>query len=337
MMRSASLDRQANVEQEQNVSATPDDTPGYAECAVMSLSDLVSPGRPRHVLLTHRPWMDAYCSLDAGELSFRLAASRSHTEGFDMWLWCLALYRAAMNKTYRLTDDRTDAESGGRNHNSELLRLNLLGLAGGNIKLAMDAALAGYYSGCLALERHMIETWRRSAYARLHPEDIWRWYPVELWPQGVEPAKNRRDQRACVMPTWPPSAVEIAAVINARGDEHDKRFLPKAERGFAFLNAHAHPTLEGASQTWDATDPGRSVFGPTFDEDRCGWCLHWGLFAGLILLFEVARFAYQGEEWVSELTDFANAAAAWGLRHQEQLATECTGKADRPDDDTPAH
>ena len=89
-------------------------------------------------------------------------------------MWCLALYRAAFSHAYTFTDDRESEGTRGTLHKSEVFRLEILGLAGGNIKLAMDAALAGYYSGCMALERHMLETWRRSAYARLHPEDIWR-------------------------------------------------------------------------------------------------------------------------------------------------------------------
>src|SRR5687768_6303696 len=165
------------------MSDTPDATPGYALCAEMTLSEMITPITPRHVLWTQRSRMNAYCSLDAGELSFRLAGVSAETKGFDLWLWCLALYRAAMSHPYTLTDDRIDEETPGPIHRSEEFRLNILGLAGSNIKLAIDAALAGYYNGCFALERHMLETWCRSAYARLGPEDIWRWYPVQFWPK----------------------------------------------------------------------------------------------------------------------------------------------------------
>lgn len=296
------------------MSAVPDETPGYEMCAAMSLAEILDSNKPRLVLVTNRAWMDAYCSLDAGELSFRLAAVRAQTEGFNLWLWCLALYRAAMSHSYTFTDDRESTETGGTLHKSEVFRLDLLGLAGGNIKLAMDAALAGYYSGCMALERHMLETWRRSAYARLHPEDIWRWFPTDVWPAGIVPAESKKQRDAeGKMPTWEPTAHEIAEVINARGDDFDRAFLPKMERGFKYLNAHSHPTLEGATQTWDPDDDARRVFGPTFSDIHCRRCLHWGLIAGVMLLWELARLKFQGDEWIAELGDFTNAARVWDL------------------------
>lgn len=303
------------------MSDIPDKTPGYAMCAEMSVSEMLSHDRPRFVLVTQRAWMNAYCSLDAGELSFRLGGIRAETEGFDLWLWCLALYRAAMSHTYTLTDDRIDEQTHGPIYRSEEFRLNILGLAGGNVKLAMDAALAGYYNGCLALERHMLETWRRSAYARLHNLDIWRWFPTNVWPEGMIPAQSRKKKPADgEMPTWPPEATEIAAIVNAHGDEFDKRFLQKVKRGFGFLNAHVHPTLEGASQMWRDGNPYQHVFGPTFDDRLCAWSVHWGLFAGVILLWEVARLKFQGDVWVAELGELSNAIARWGLSHSEHLA-----------------
>jgi hypothetical protein len=305
------------------VSDTPDPTPGYAECAAMTDSEMIDPGKPRHVLLTHRPWMNAYCSLDAGELSFRLGAVRAHDEGFNLWLWCLALYRAAMSHSYTFTNDHESEETRGTLHKSEVFRLEILGLAGGNIKLAPDAALAGYYSGCMALERHMLETWRRSAYARLHPEDIWRWFPADIWPDEVVPAPSRKKKEAAgKMPTWPPEASEIADIINCRGDEQDKAFLPKMESGFAYLNSHSHPTLEGATQTWHPDDDGRRVFGPTFSDIHCVRCLHWGLSAGLILLWEVSRLKVQGEAWVNEFGEWTKAFGAWDQSHSEPDAVD---------------
>jgi hypothetical protein len=174
------------------VSDAPDETPGYAMCAAMSDLELATIEQPRHVLVTRRPWMDAYCSF---------------------WLWGLALYRAAMNQHYTLTNDGFKDGIIGPQYRSEEYRLNLLGLAGGSIKLAMDAALAGYYNSCMALERHMLETWSRSVYTRLHPEDIWRFFPVKVWPKGNSPMADKDDFGPGKMPTWPPTASTIAKVI----------------------------------------------------------------------------------------------------------------------------
>jgi hypothetical protein len=86
-------------------------------------------------------------------------------------------------------------------------------------------------------------------------------------------------------------------------------------RGFRYLNAHVHPTLEGASEMWEGGNPNRHVFGSTFNPYWCGWSLHWGLFAAMILLWEVGRFAPKGETWNAELNEFSDAAGRWGLSH----------------------
>lgn len=302
-----------------------DETEGYARCTRMTVVEMIDRGKPRHVLITRRSWMNAYCSLDAGELSFRLGAVSAQTEGFNLWLWCLALCRAAMSRSYTFTDARQSEETRGTLHKSEVFRLDILGLAGGNIKLAMDAALAGYYSGCMALERHMLETWRRSVYARLHPEDVWRWFPTDIWLDDVVPAATKRKKDAeGKMPTWPPEAQEIASIVGSRGSELDKKLLPMMERGFAYLNSHSHPLLEGATQTWDQNNDSRRIFGPTFSDIHCVRCLRWGLFAGVILLHELATFEGQSDAWVSELRALRQDIGAWQVTHQDP---------DQPDED----
>lgn len=76
------------------------------------------------------------------------------------------------------------------------------------------------------------------AYARLHPSDVWRWFPEELRPDILStPAKH-------------PSAKDIRILIERKGDELDQQILKHVEVGFDKLNSHAHPTLEGATQTW---------------------------------------------------------------------------------------
>lgn len=130
------------------------DEPGqqpYRFCKGKSISEMLAPANPRHVVVGPRPWMGA-----------------------------LALYHSAFSHPYTLGTQPRETYA------SAVFRLNLLGLAGGNITLALDAALASYYSGCMALERHALDTWRRAAYGRLHPKDIWRWIPRNLWPDDEE-------------------------------------------------------------------------------------------------------------------------------------------------------
>ncbi|MFN8591677.1 MAG: hypothetical protein U0031_09485 [Thermomicrobiales bacterium] len=290
--------------------------PNYRWCEGKSISEMMGPTHPRYVVETARPWMEAYCSLDEGELQHRTGAVLRHGEGFAYWMAILALYRAAFTGVHDLS-----SEPPGERRISAEFRLDLLALAGGNVKLALDACLAGYYSGCMALERHMLETWRRVVYSRLHPEDIWRWLPLRDWPKGMLPAAKPKEVQEGKMPTFPPSAKEIAAVIDERGDGDDNGFLPKMEAGFAYLNHHSHPTIEGAAQTWALDGSGNRFFGPTLNDLYAVRSLEWGLFAGLILLTEVGRMLPRGgsENWHSQLDLLKVEAARWGIAQKERF------------------
>ena len=284
----------------------------YRFCAGKSINEMMAPTHPRHVLLTHRPWMEAYCSLDEGELQHRSAAVLAHGDGFALWMGVLSLYHAAFTHPY--TFDTKPRET----YASALFRLDLLGLAGGNIKLAMDAALAGYYSACMGLERHMLETWRRVAYARLHPKDVWCWVPRSVWPTDVQPASDSLSAKQGGMPTSIPKADQIADTITTLGDDVDRMFLAKVRAGFDSLSDHSHPSFAGATQTWQPSDLQRRNFGPTYQESLALRCLDWGLVASAMLLTEVGRLAPQGASWDAQLDQLKVDSARWGLAIRDQ-------------------
>jgi hypothetical protein len=281
----------------------------YQWCAGKSVNEMMAPGHPRSVLETNRPWMEAYCSLDEGELQHRLVAVRAHDDGFALWMGLLAQCRFAFSHPY--TFNTRPQES----YVSAVYRLELLGLAGGNIKLALDAALAGYYSGCMAIERHMLETWRRSAYMRLHPTDIWRWIPRGTWPAGVRPASDTLSVEHGGMPTRMPKADQIAAVINDSGVDDDQVYLKIVQTGMEYLNEHAHPSFEGASQTRDPNDLQRRYFGPAYVESLALDSLKWGLIAGVILLAEIGHLTDQGSAWNAQLSVLESEVHRWGSEH----------------------
>ena len=278
----------------------------YRFCEGKSVAEMLAPATPRHVVVGPVPWMAAYCSLDEGELQHRAASVAAHADGFGLWMGMLALTRAAFSRTYDLRGEPT------REHNVAVFRLDLLGLAGGNLKPALDAALAGYYNTCFMLERTMLETWRRSAYARLHPQDVWRWLPQDRWPDGVLPVSDTLSTEQGGMPTNAPRADRIGNVISDLGDDEDRGFLAIVGRGFGYLSGHSHPTLEGATQTWDPHGTERRYFGPTYSEPHAIRCLRWGLLAGGMLLREVNLLAAQGDTWVAAFSDVMDQAARWG-------------------------
>jgi hypothetical protein len=250
--------------------------------------------------------MEAYCSLEEGELQHRTASVLDQAEGFGLWTGVLALYHAAFARTYSFS--ATSREE----YASAVFRLDLLGLAGGNVKLALDAALAGYYSGSMALQRHLLETWRRSAYARLHHKDIWRWVPRSAWPSDVAPASDTFSVAQGGMPTSLPDAKQIATTINEHGDDADRSFVAMVRNGFDYLSDHSHPSLIGARQTWDPSDPLRRYLGPTYNPSLATTSLQWGLRAGCALLTEVSRLAPQGDDWDHHFELLKNEIVSWG-------------------------
>lgn len=269
------------------------------------LGDFLVPSNPRLVVVTHRRWMEPYHSLEEAERTERFRAGHWHSPALVMWLRQIGLFCAAFSRGYDWS-----SEPNREAKQSAVFRLDLLGLAGGNSKLALDAMMAGYYSGCLALERHMLETWRRVAYARLCTEDIWRWYPQDMWPDDVKPTPEGK------MATKHPNANEIGKVIEDRGTDRDKAYLPKVQGGFDSLNDHVHPTVEGATQTWSLDGPNHRVFGPTYSDLHCRRCLKWGLSAGAMLLEEIALIGPQGEDWLAELGDVEQGLGEWLRVHQ---------------------
>lgn len=279
------------------MSRTPGDVGPPLACSPEIFAELQAHSSPRVVVATEWRWMEAYGQLDEAELQFRRRPAEEHPDALAAWLRQIALFRLAFtNRTYDWRQE-TDRERAQAVH----LRLDLLGLAATNSKLALDALLGGYYSGCMAIERHMLESWRRAAYARVHPEDIWRWYPKETWPDDVLLGPK-------ILPAKVPSAVDIATAIQERGNDLDKMFLPNVGRGIKALNAHSHPTIEGASHLWDVQDPDRRYFGPLYGDSHCRRCLKWGLFAGTILLAEIREMAHLGDTWNTEFQELMTAA-----------------------------
>lgn len=298
--------------------------PGYDWCAGRSISEMMGSFEPRFVLKGPRYWMEAYCSLDEGELQHRTASVVDHGEGFGLWMGVLALHHAALTHPYSFSAASREEYA------SAVFRLDLLGLAGGNVKLALDAALAGYYSGSMALLRHLLETWRRSAYARLRHRDIWRWVPRSAWPKDVLPASNTLSVEQGGMPTSNPSAKQIAELINDLGDDADRNFVVMVRNGFDYLSDHSHPSLIGARQMWDPNDPLRRYFGPTYTEPLAVMTLRWGLRAGVALLSEVQRLAPQGHDWDDHFKMLNREIARWDQVYDSTEGDEKRNGAEAP-------
>jgi len=117
------------------------------------LKDLLVPPVPRLVVVTHRGWMEPYHALEQGELGSRLQAAREFYPAFELWLRALALYRSAFDGAFDWGENLPVETV-----RALYVRADLLGLAGGSSKPALDALLAGYYWIAFGQIRNLLET-----------------------------------------------------------------------------------------------------------------------------------------------------------------------------------
>lgn len=101
------------------------------------IADLLFPARPRLVVVTRRAWMTPYFQLEESALGILLETARAHGEALTLWLRQLGLFQKALTHAYNPPGvDRETWQSVG-------FRLDFIGLAAANSKLALDAMLAG--------------------------------------------------------------------------------------------------------------------------------------------------------------------------------------------------
>lgn len=164
-------------------------------------------------------------------------------------------------------------------------RSELLGLALGNSKAALDMALAGYYSASYSLIRHLLETWEHVAFIRLDPDTAMAWYQQ----------KGEQSQ-------WKFEPRDKPRRARLRREKTLKSDLEIVERTWEKMCQGAHPTGEGLVQTM-GEGAGRHVLGATFQQNMALLALDSGILASQLLLTELYRLIPQDEKWVHQLAD----------------------------------
>src|SRR5688572_4256965 len=90
------------------------------------------------------------------EAKYTAIALAELPDGIALWYRYLTLFDRTLRGEHESPFDERDDR-----HKAWHLRLRLSGVAVATAKLALDAALAGYYSQAYALLRHMLETWQQ--------------------------------------------------------------------------------------------------------------------------------------------------------------------------------
>lgn len=274
--------------------------PAAAPAYLADIADFFEPACPRTVVFTKRRWMEPYRDLERGEHGHRLEATREHAHGFELWLRAIALYAAAFTGVFDWGDGLPDEEVRARN-----LRADLLGLAGGSAKPALDLLAAGYYWLAFGAIRNLLEAWRRAAFVRLRPAEATRFFELPAWsPVGPDGRPRPGRERG---PRLEQSAIDAAF---AQADAEDRRTVGLVDAGIAHFHGGAHPSAEGLMQLYSERE-GFRVFGPTYDRRLCAFGLKWGLCALMVLLKEAHLLRPREDRWVADYNDLAGRYGAW--------------------------
>ncbi len=115
-------------------------------------------------------------------------------------------------------------------------------------KTVVDSILSGLYSQAFILQRSSLEAWKRCLYARVRPEDIFRWIP-EQWTEELEDLTgfHRKSDQSPSRDDW--------QIIEARiRHTKDNDLLGLCNIMQRYLHSHVHPSLEGATQIFWGLD-----------------------------------------------------------------------------------
>lgn len=226
------------------------------------------------------------------------------------WYGYLTLYDQTLRREHEWPEDEpSDA------YWSWSVRLNLAAGALASAKLALDAALAGYYSQAYGLLRHMAETWEQMVYLRFNEEAGKQWFS----PDGVQQARE-------------PSQGTILRGIRRHGKSERGLLgnLSVVEEKVQALNKGAHPSGLMMVQVSTKT-PGMRQLGGALNEGLLGACLDLGTVLMAMLLNEIQHIARVDGDWKAKFDVLREERRQW---HQAAFSKNAGAPAS-PTDPSP--
>lgn len=170
-----------------------------------------------------------YRTLHDREATYTQIALERLSEPVRSWYQYLTLFDEAL---------RGEHESSGsyesHDHDSWELRLRLAVIEISTAKLALDAALAGYYAQALGLVRRMLEAWKMMDYARVRPDQAFRW---------LEPSSKTG--------LYPPDESSVTKEIEKYASKKDTRLhtnISVVNQKIRECNKGTHPSELGFAQ-----------------------------------------------------------------------------------------
>lgn len=211
---------------------------------------------------------------------------RHHGEAVARWHRTLTLFTRTILGSFNFVGSERDVPSW---H----LRFQLLGMACGTSKLALDATLAGYNVQAFALIRHMLETRMQAAYVAIRADQAELWY-----------------RRGEGKPPQEPKYATMRKVV--REYVTDKSHVDQVDRMITELRKGAHPSGMALPQTVGPSE-GKYKVGATYSETLCVVALERGVYATLLLLGELSYLVHMSEDegWIAEYKEIFDSHREW--------------------------
>ena len=259
----------------------------------------MSSGERRSISVACKPTLNSsdkhysrgYTTLHDREATYTQLALERLRQPVESWYQYLTLYDEALRGEHESPGNHESYD-----HDSWELRLRLAVIETSTAKLALDAALAGYYAQALGLVRRMLEAWRMMVYARVRPDQAFRW---------LEPSNKTG--------LYPPNDSSITSEIKKYASKKDKGLhtnISVVNEKIRECNKGTHPSELGFAQM-ETQDDSRRTIGATYIEGRLRIVMSLGTLAMALILDEVKKVVQLNDQWNTNYDAAAIARAKW--------------------------
>lgn len=227
-----------------------------------------------------------YQLLESAALAVGRQVVRHHGAAVERWDRALALYALTILGLFDFTGPQAEVPAW---H----LRFELLGMAIGTSKLALDATLAGYNVQAFSLIRHMLETRMQVACVAIRPDLAQLWY-----------------RRGEGLPPQEPKYKTMYKIV--RDYVTDKAHVDQVDTMITELAKGAHPSGMALPQVAGPSE-GKYRLGGTYSETLCVMALERGVYATLLLLIELSYLVgvTEHESWFAEYKSIFDDHRTW--------------------------
>jgi len=232
-----------------------------------------------------------YRVLHNQEAKYTGVALQQVHQPIEIWYQYLSLFDAALR-----SEHDSSSRPGSQERHSWELRIRITATEMNTAKLALDAALAGYYVQALGLIRRILESWRLMVFARARPDLARQW---------LQPNNKGKYET--------PDDGKIIREVQKYASKTDKplhRNLETVNRLIVRCHKGAHPS-ERSFETMETRSSEHTHIGATFNEHLLLEVLNIGCAALALVLGEIRVDLQLSKEWARDLRTVNELFSRW--------------------------